>query len=217
MERNNRPPVACDHVQEAISAGLDHEPATLDGATIEDHLAGCAACRTFDSGATALQRRSRERSTDEVPNLVGSILNAVPLVSDHQDGTGWRPAGLAGAARIALLLVAVVQLVLAVPALVLGDESGASIHVARELGSWDVALAIAWIAVVLRPERAVGLLPFAAALAAVMMGTAILDIIEGHRPVVDELHHTLGVLGLACTWLLSRSVPRVERLLASFP
>jgi predicted anti-sigma-YlaC factor YlaD len=217
MERTNRPPVACDRVQEAISAALDHEPAQLDRATVDQHMAGCPACRAFTSGATVLQGRTRERATEEAPNLVGSVLNALPLGPGSEAEGRWVPAGLAGAARLALLLVALVQLVLAVPALVLGDESGASIHVARELGSWDVALAVAWIAVVLRPTRAVGLLPFAAALAAVMGATAVLDIMEGHRPVLDELHHALGLVGLGCTWLLSRSVPRVERLLASFP
>ena len=39
-----------------------------------------------------------------------------------------------------LLVVALTQLLIALPALVLGDEAGTTVHLARELGSWDAAL-----------------------------------------------------------------------------
>jgi predicted anti-sigma-YlaC factor YlaD len=215
MERINRPRPGCDQVQEAISAILDRERSEMDATTVDLHLAGCTTCRAFADGAATLHRRTRVRPADPVPNLAASILDAVPLSSGPASAPASRPSRV-GWARVGLLLVAVTQLALAVPALIMGDESGASVHIARELGSWDVALAIAWVAVVLRPSRAIGLLPFATALAAVMVGTAALDVADGHRPPIDEMHHLLDLAGLTCTWLLAKSVPRVERLIPSF-
>ena len=94
---------------------------------------------------------------------------------------------------------------IALPALVLGDEAGTTVHLARELGSWDAALAIAWLVVTWAPRRAAGLLPFAVALAAVMVGTALLDVAERpRRALTGEAHHVLDLAGLAMVWLLAR-------------
>jgi predicted anti-sigma-YlaC factor YlaD len=215
MERTNRPRPGCDRVQEAISAVLDDERSEIDLATVELHLTDCPACRAFAGGAAALHRRTRVRPADPVPNLAAAILDAVPLSSGPTTGPQSPPSRV-GWARVALLVVAVIQLVMAVPALFMSGEHGASVHLARELDSWDVALAAAWIAAVLRPSRAVGLLPFATAFATVMVGTSVLDVAGGHQAPIDEVHHLLHFAGLTCTWLLARSVPRVERLLPSF-
>jgi len=215
MERTNHPRPGCDQVQEAISAVLDQERPELDPTTVDLHLGGCATCRAFADGAAALHRRTRVRPADPVPNLAAGILDAIPLQPAGATEPAWW-ASRARWARIGLLLVAAIQLVLAVPALIMGGEHGHSVHLARELGSWDVALAAAWVAVVLRPSRAAGLLPFATAFATVMVGTSVLDVAGGHQAPLDEVHHLLHFGGLTCTWLLARSGPRVERLIPSF-
>ena len=69
-------------------------------------------------------------------------------------------------ARWALFVVALTQLVLAAPALLLGEDAGATVHVARELGSFDVALAVGLLVAAWQPARAWGLLPVIAALGA---------------------------------------------------
>ena len=99
-------------------------------------------------------------------------------------------------ARYVLLWVGLTQLVLAVPALA-GDDRGASTHVARELGSWAVALAVGLLVVAWQPRRAAGLLPFALALSGAMALTASLDVIAGHAPASGELLHVLDVAGVA--------------------
>ena len=115
--------------------------------------------------------------------------------------------------RYVLLVVALTQLLIALPALVLGDEAGTTVHLARELGSWDAALAIAWLVVTWAPRRAAGLLPFAVALAAVMLGTALLDVASGRAALTGEAHHVLDLAGLAMVWLLARSTPSTRSLL----
>ncbi len=93
---------------------------------------------------------------------------------------------------------------LAVPALVLGEDSGATVHVARELGSFDVALAVGLLVAAWQPARAWGLLPVAMALAFVMAGTAVLDLADGRADTLGEAHHLLDVAGVALLWLVAR-------------
>ena len=54
-------------------------------------------------------------------------------------------------------------------------------HVARELGSFDVALAVGLLVAAWQPARAWGLLPVATVLALVMGVTAVLDLVDGTR------------------------------------
>jgi predicted anti-sigma-YlaC factor YlaD len=199
--------MSCRPVQEAISARIDGEEPGLPLAQVEAHVAGCADCRAFAAAATSLHRRVRVRPAEAVPDLSASILaasaparpRAVPAVRE------WP--------RYVLLVVALTQLLIALPALVLGDETGTTVHLARELGSWDAALAVAWLVVTWAPRRAAGLLPFAVVLAAVMLGTALLDLVDGRADIGSESHHVLDLAGLAMVWLLARSTPSTRPLL----
>ena len=116
-------------------------------------------------------------------------------------------------ARYGLLAIALTQAIIAIPALVLGDQSGATTHLARELGSWDIALAAAWLVVAWAPRRAVGMLPFTAALALGMFVTAGLDLVDGRAHPGNESHHVLDLVGLLLIWALARSTPSDRPLL----
>jgi predicted anti-sigma-YlaC factor YlaD len=181
----------CSEFQEAISARLDGEAAPIEPAALEAHVARCAACRAFAASADTLTRSVRVRPAEAVPNLTAMILASAP-----------RPARVWP--RYVLLWVGLTELVLALPALA-GDGRGASTHVARELGSWDIALAIGLLVVAWQPHRAAGLLPFALALAGAMALTAILDIVGGHVPVSGEALHLLDVVGVSALWLAAHS------------
>jgi hypothetical protein len=147
------------------------------------------------------------RPAEVVPDLSVSILAAsAPARPQPVAATREWP-------RYLLLVLALTQLHIALPALVLGDEAGTTVHVARELGSWDAALAVAWLVVTWAPRRAAGLLPFAVALAAVMLGTALLDVIDGRAGIGSEAHHVLDLAGLALVWILARSAPSTRPLL----
>ena len=107
-------------------------------------------------------------------------------------------------ARWALFVVALTQLVLAAPALLLGEDAGATVHVARELGSFDVALAVGLLVAAWQPARAWGLLPVIAALGLVMAGTAVVDVARGTATGFGEAHHVLDLAGLVLLWLVAR-------------
>jgi predicted anti-sigma-YlaC factor YlaD len=191
----------CEECREAVSARLDGEASELDAAAADAHLVGCAECRAFEGSATALHRSLRVRPAEPVPDLTAAILAKVPAPSA---GRG-RVATAREWPRYALFAVALTQLLLALPALLLGHDPGTSAHVARELGSWDVALGIGLLVAAWQPRRAAGLLPFAAALAAALAVTAAFDVAGGRVPIAGEAHHVLDVAGLAVLWVLART------------
>jgi predicted anti-sigma-YlaC factor YlaD len=198
----------CDAVREALSARLDGEPSGQPDDLVDGHLTGCRACTAWSEELATLHRMVRVREAEPVPDLSAAIVAAFdpspggrrravagsrrPILGEAVSGTRW-----------ALFIVALTQLVLAGPAL-LGDDPGASVHVARELGSFDVALAVGLLVAAWQPARAWGLLPVAAALATVMAGTAALDIFDGRTSSFGEAHHLLDLAGVALLWLVAR-------------
>ena len=74
------------------------------------------------------------------------------------------------------------------------------------VGEMRVLLA-AW-----QPGRAWGLLPVVAALALVLGGTAVLDVVRGTATSLGETHHALDLAGVAVLWLVAR-----EERTASLP
>ena len=189
----------CDTIREALSARLDGELPGLDDDTIDGHLRACEACSTWSEELTTLHRMVRVREAEPVPDLSAAILGIPSAPSP-------RPARreAISTARWALFVVALTQLVLAAPALLLGEDAGAPVHVARELGAFDVALAIGLLVAAWQPARAWGLLPVIAALGLVMAGTALLDVVRGTASGVGEAHHVLDLAGLVLLWWVAR-------------
>ena len=158
----------CAQIREALSARLDGEPADLPDDQVDGHLLGCRACTSWAEELATLHRMVRVREAEPVPDLSAAIVAAfVPARGGA--GPDARHLGPLGEpisrARWALFVVALTQLVLAGPAL-FGDDSGATVHVAREVGSFGVALAVGLLVAAWQPARAWGLLPLAAALVA---------------------------------------------------
>jgi predicted anti-sigma-YlaC factor YlaD len=137
----------------------------------------------------------RVRAAEVVPDLSAAIVEA-HMPSTSRSRRALRSSAAAAArrplaepistARWALFVVALTQLVMAGPALLLGEDAGATVHVARELGSFDVALAIGLLVAAWQPLRAWGLFPVAAALGLVMVGTALLDVVDGTASLSGE-------------------------------
>jgi predicted anti-sigma-YlaC factor YlaD len=201
----------CAQIREALSARLDGEPADLAIDVVDGHLGGCPACAAWSEELATLHRMVRVREAEPVPDLSAAIVEAfVPAGRQRTAGGPLRRVlgrePISGA-RWALFVVALTQLVLAGPALLLGEDSGATIHVAREIGSFDVALAVGLLVAAWQPARAWGLLPLAAALVLVLAGTSVLDVIDGRASAFGETRHLLDVAGVACLWLVAR-VPR---------
>jgi predicted anti-sigma-YlaC factor YlaD len=196
----------CHAYREAISARIDGETHDLEVQALDAHLANCAGCAAWADAAMAVTRVARMRRAEVVPDLAGVILAR----AGGEPSRATRPthsweASRGAVARLGLLLVAVSQLLLAVPAL-LGHDLGASIHVAHEQGSWFLALGVGLLVAALQPRRAAALLPVVGALAVGFAFTMAVDIGAGRTQAAAEAPHGLAFLGLGFLWLLAREV-----------
>jgi hypothetical protein len=142
-----------------------------------------------------LDRMVRVRPAEPVPNLVAVVTARA------------RPArlGRGGWLRPALAWVAAVMLVQSLPALLFGEASGTSPHLARHLGAFGAALAIGFAYAAWKPHRAFGLLPFTAALVVTTLVSIVADVVTGARTPLAELVHVTEVAGLALLWMVAGS------------
>ena len=184
----------CARYREAISARIDGEAVPPLAVPIDVHLQRCADCRAFVAGSEALDHSLRLAPAVITPDVTTAVLHEL-------GGETGRPER---AARVALAVVAFVQIALALPALLLGDDAGLPIHAAHHLGSFDVALAVGFLFAAWRPVYVRGLLPVATALVACIVTTSVLDIVNGGTSPLRELHHVPEILALACAYLLAR-------------
>jgi predicted anti-sigma-YlaC factor YlaD len=187
----------CQSIRTEISAGLDGEAPFLGARAVALHLSWCAACREFERNAAALHRSTRLTPAPAVPDLGPRILGAI--------GERERESSPRSALRVGLAIVALVQIGLAIPALVLGDDAGLPAHTARHLGSFAVALGVGFLFAAWRPARIAGLFPVAAVLVACLVATSLIDVASGRASSADELTHVTELVGLAALWLLSRT------------
>lgn len=186
----------CDDCREGLSARLDHEalPPGLDGGAVDAHLTTCEACAAWVSEATRLHRTVRVRPAQAAADRTDAILAAVPA--------GSRPRPVREGVRYALLAIGLTQLVLAIPALFLAQDAAAPVHVTREMGAFELALAVGILSAAWRPRLATGLLPFAGALAGATVVAATVDLAQGAAVAFTEAHHILDLAGVALLWLL---------------
>ena len=187
--------IDCETTREALSARADGEATSDDLALADAHLVHCVACQRYAADVERIDRLIRIRPAEPVPSLVASVTARA------------RPArlGRGGWLRPALAWVAVVMLVQSLPALVLGEASGTSPHLARHLGAFGAALAIGFAYAAWKPHRAFGLLPFTAALVATTTVSIVADILTGSRTPLGELIHVTELAGLALLWMVAGS------------
>jgi len=185
-------------MREAISADLDGEELPVRRAVLDHHLAGCAACREFQAEAATLDRATRLGAAPAVPELTSRAMFAIAREQSE-------PAHARQGLRLGLATIGLVQLSLSLPALLFGSDAGISVHQARHLGSFGVALAVGLLVAAWRPERISGLLPLMTALVFCLVGSAIIDVATGHSAPASELTHVVEVLGLLNLWLLDRT------------
>src|SRR5487761_19814 len=179
--------MGCDRAREAISARIDGEdPGVPDGA-LEAHLAGCEACRRWQQRAHVMTRHARLGGPFLDHDLSDRVLAAIPPAPGQRR---LRPA-----LRVALLAAALGQLAVTVPLLILGHDHDAGTHAAHELGSFDLALAIAFAVGAVRPALAAGLAWPCAIAAAGLTGTAVIDLIGGQTPGADGAQHLVAAAG----------------------
>jgi predicted anti-sigma-YlaC factor YlaD len=184
----------CNTFREAWSAEFDGEDQSLHPVAMAEHLGSCGACRQF----VADTRRFGTDLTGAMPATPDFAARV--LAASRRDRSTRSPEAMI--LRIALVAVALVQFAVAVPALFFGNDAGAPIHIAREVGAWDIALAVGFLFAAARPLRAVGLLPFVAALSAGLVITAVIDMLNGRAVALTETTHLLELVGAVMLWML---------------
>jgi predicted anti-sigma-YlaC factor YlaD len=188
----------CDRAREAISARIDGEDPGLPGSALEAHLAGCAECRDWQQRAHEVTRRARLGGPFLDHDLTARVLAVIP------PPRAGRRRGVA--LRAGLIAVALAQLAITVPLLILGHDHGADAHAAHELGSFDLALAIAFALGAIRPALSAGLAWPCGIAAAGLAVTAITDLIGGQTFGADEAQHLIAAAGAALLCWQARTI-----------
>jgi predicted anti-sigma-YlaC factor YlaD len=201
----------CDDIRISLSARLDGEAMTLPADVVDGHVSGCAMCRTWLDGAERVTRAVRVRSV-AVPDLTVRI-----LASLQADGTVAGPARAARTAEVVggtrtrrlrqgLGLLAVVQLMLAVPELL--GAAGHDAHSGREVAALEIALSVGLLVAACYPEYARVFAPVAVALVVCFAAISALDMIEGAVTPGRVAVHFLTVAQAVLVWLLARGGSR---------
>jgi predicted anti-sigma-YlaC factor YlaD len=178
----------CDTIRVAISTQIDGEVPWLPADVLETHLAGCPACVDWQRRAHTMTRRVRLGGAFLDHDLTPGVLAAVPVARDR--------TRLRLARRCLLIALALAQVAIAVPML-LGHDREAGVHAAHELGSFNLALAIAFTVGAIRPRLSAGLAWPCGIAAGGLVTTAIIDLIGGQAIGADEAQHLVALAGAA--------------------
>ncbi|HEY7136384.1 MAG TPA: hypothetical protein VIB48_15085 [Acidimicrobiia bacterium] len=189
--------MTCDECREVLSAELDGEAGEHELERASDHLGRCARCRGFAADAARLHRQGRLAPAPDVPDLTRDVLAAIGA-SERSERAALGPL------RLVLALVALLEVFTALPALLLGDDSGLTAHAARHAGAFALAIGVGFLYAAWRPTRATGLLVVAAALVACLVLASVLDVATGHASSLSEVQHAPELVGLLAAWLLTR-------------
>jgi len=178
----------------------DGEDPQVDPELVAHHLTKCPSCRRLDHDIRQLRRTTRVRPAPVMADISSRVVKA-NRVED--------PRSRWVALRGLLVVVALQIVVLAAPALFLGDEAGAAPHDARHLGAFSIAYAVGLLVVAIRPARARTMLPVAQVLGLAIVISAVVDIADGSIAAASEIGHIPEVLSVAIVWLLA--VPATGR------
>lgn len=166
------------------------------------HVSECAACRSWEGAAVALARRTRLAPVGGAGDL--DVAAAVMARVGRPPRARWTRE------QVVLLMLGLVQLVLALPDLVVSGH----VHAAREVGALEVSLALGFLIAAARPARAWGMVPLVVAVVAGLLATSAVDVLDGHADVARESAHLLAVAGGVCLWSLARRPAPALRLRA---
>jgi len=192
----------CAACREAVSAGLDGESPGIPQQWVDEHLAGCAACRGWAEAAAEVTRRARLTPVDvAIPDVTAAVLARLPG-AQVRGPRRWVDVAL----RVALLVAGIGQLVVGLPAL---DGSGhvahmaMPVHLSHETGAWNLALAACFLGVAVLPRLAAGALPFLLSFTALLGWVTVGDLTAGRVPADRAVGHLLLVAGAVLVSVLA--------------
>jgi predicted anti-sigma-YlaC factor YlaD len=192
--------VTCEQAREAISAELDGEASAGDLVALAEHLRGCAGCTEFRDRAMALHRRIRVLPAPVVRDVAGDIAARVRTDAANRRRMWWAWV----LTRASLVAVGVAQVLLAAPTLLLGHDEQAPTHVAHEVGSFAVAVAVGLLLAAYRPRLSSGMLPIVGIIAGLLLLTAATDVALGRTQLAEEWPHLLDLAGFLLLWRLAK-------------
>lgn len=169
---------------------------------LERHVAGCAACRSWEEAAVALARRTRVAAVGDAAD--------VDVAAAVMARVGRPPRARWAREQVVLLVLGLVQLGLALPDVVVTGH----VHAAREVGALEVSLALGFLIAAARPARAWGMVPLVVAVVAGLLATSAVDVLDGQADLARESAHLLAVAGSVCLWSLARRPAPALRLRA---
>jgi predicted anti-sigma-YlaC factor YlaD len=201
--------VTCQQCREAVSARYDGEDGGIAVDALDGHLATCRPCRRFAARVRVLGQ-ALPAADEPVPDHTAQVMAAVRRQRTATPAEVRRPVDAAAGrrragaqrrvARAGLALIAVVQ----IAAALVGVSMGTVPHSVREVGAFQIALAVGFLVTAARPATAAGLLPTAAALALCLVGVMIVDLATGRTVVPRELAHATELAGVLLVWLVAR-------------
>lgn len=191
--------MSCARYREAASARLDGEPLGMPASALEHHLAGCLDCAGWLAAAEQAGRGLRISGTTP-PDLSERILDRVVLPAARLSRRRWL-------VRAGLAVLGLLQWALALPALFgesVAMQSAMSVHAAHESAAWNLAMGAAFLAVAVRPARAVGTLPILATFVTVLSVLSVPDLLAGAVEAARLASHAGVLAGLVLVAALSR-------------
>ncbi len=190
--------MSCASYREAASARLDGEPLGLSATALEHHLASCPACAEWLAVAERAGRGLRI-SGSMPPDLSERILNQVVLPVARLNRRRWLVRG-------GLAVLGFVQWALALPALFgQGMAMQMSVHAAHESAAWNLAMGASFLAVAVKPARAIGTLPILTTFVTVLSVLSIPDLLAGAVAAARLASHAGVLAGLVLVAMLYRS------------
>lgn len=192
--------MTCEEVREQVSARLDGETTAVADSLIDAHLATCAECHVFAERAVVLHRRMRLLEAPRVGDVSAGVAAAIDADA-HSRRRLWRSWQLT---RATLGGIGAAQLLLAVPVLLFGHDEQAPTHVAHEVGSFALAIAIGMLLAAWRPRLSAGMLPIIGIIAGLLLITAGSDLAFGRTQLSDEWPHLFDVAGFLLLWRLAK-------------
>lgn len=197
--------MGCARCREALSARLDEEVEPVPAEWTDRHLAGCAACRTWQRQIVASTRRLRVRpvAVPQPDDLVARTLARAWPPRPATSGRRW---------RIALAVVAAAQVALAV-AQTAGWDAGMrssmpgdmSAHLFDESTAWNLALGVGMAWVAWRTRAVAGVLPVFGGFLLVLAGFCVHDLAAGEVTVTRVAEHGLLLVGVVMMVMVRRT------------
>jgi predicted anti-sigma-YlaC factor YlaD len=187
-----------------MSAWLDGEQSVTLAVPLAEHLAGCTPCQEWQQAAQKITRQVRTAQGGPVHDQTERVLTAVLADQAPQR----RPRRFTLQVRAALAAVAAAQFVIIIPAILGHAGGGTPMHSSREIGVFNLALAVSFAVAAVRPALARGMLPVAGFASAALIVLSLVDSALSYTTVPAETPHLITLLGAVLMYVLVRAFRR---------